>query len=76
MPDAFHVLLKPRGAICNLDCKYCFFLSKEKLFPGDSLQERSDNLLSFRTNNPEFIADLLAAFEPLNNQFVILEEEA
>jgi uncharacterized protein len=33
-PRAFHVLLKPRGAICNLDCKYCFFLSKEQLFPG------------------------------------------
>jgi bacillithiol biosynthesis cysteine-adding enzyme BshC len=49
---------------------------KEKLFPGDALQERSDNLLSFLTNNPSFIANLLQAFEPLNNQFVILEEEA
>lgn len=31
---AFHVMLKPRGAICNLDCKYCYFLSKEMLYPG------------------------------------------
>ncbi len=34
-PPAFHVLAKPTGAICNLDCEYCFFLSKEMLYPGD-----------------------------------------
>ena len=37
MPDApvaFHVMAKPTGAICNLDCEYCFFLSKEMLYPG------------------------------------------
>lgn len=33
-PPAFHVMLKPAGAICNLDCRYCFFLSKELLYPG------------------------------------------
>jgi uncharacterized protein len=33
-PPAFHLLAKPTGAICNLDCKYCFFLSKENLYPG------------------------------------------
>ena len=33
-PPAFHLLVKPTGAICNLDCKYCFFLSKEMLYPG------------------------------------------
>jgi uncharacterized protein len=43
-PRAFHVLLKPRGAICNLDCKYCFFLSKEHLFPGSHFR-MSDALL-------------------------------
>ena len=32
-PPYFHVLTKPTGAICNLDCKYCFFLSKEALYP-------------------------------------------
>ncbi len=30
----FHVMLKPRGAICDLDCAYCYYLSKEKLYPG------------------------------------------
>jgi uncharacterized protein len=33
-PAAFHIMLKPRGAICNLDCAYCYFLSKELLYPG------------------------------------------
>ena len=31
-PMAFHVLAKPTGATCNLDCKYCFFLSKDALY--------------------------------------------
>jgi hypothetical protein len=34
-PLAFHLLAKPTGAKCNLDCTYCFFLSKEMLYPGD-----------------------------------------
>jgi uncharacterized protein len=34
-PATFHVLAKPTGPICNLDCRYCFFLSKEALYPGD-----------------------------------------
>lgn len=29
----FHLLAKPTGAQCNLDCAYCFFLSKERLYP-------------------------------------------
>jgi uncharacterized protein len=33
-PPAFHLLAKPTGATCNLDCTYCFFLDKEALYPG------------------------------------------
>ena len=40
----FHVLAKPTGAICNLDCQYCFFLSKEMLYPGDRFR-MSDDIL-------------------------------
>jgi len=29
----FHVMAKPIGPICNLDCKYCFYLEKELLYP-------------------------------------------
>ena len=35
---AVHVMAKPTGAICNLDCDYCFFLSKEQLYPGSTFR--------------------------------------
>lgn len=40
----FHVLAKPTGALCNLDCKYCFFLSKEALYP-DGRSRMGDEVL-------------------------------
>ncbi len=43
-PPAFHVMLKPRGPICNLDCAYCFYLSKEDLYP-DATFRMSEALL-------------------------------
>ncbi len=51
-PEAFHLLAKPTGAICNLDCKYCFFLSKEALYPGSKFR-MSDDMLD------EYIRQLL-----------------
>ena len=30
----FHVMTKPIGPICNLDCTYCFYLEKENLYPN------------------------------------------
>ncbi|MCB8984388.1 MAG: anaerobic sulfatase maturase [Ardenticatenaceae bacterium] len=42
--SAFHLLAKPTGAVCNLDCKYCFFLSKESLYPGSRFR-MEDSLL-------------------------------
>ena len=53
-PPAFHLLAKPTGAVCNLDCKYCFFLSKEALYPGSSFR-MSDEVLE------AYIRQLLAA---------------
>jgi uncharacterized protein len=29
---AFHIMAKPVGPICNLDCRYCFYLEKENLY--------------------------------------------
>ena len=43
-PPAFHLLAKPTGATCNLDCDYCFFLSKEMLYPGSRFR-MADELL-------------------------------
>ncbi len=48
-PSAFHVMLKPRGAICNLDCAYCYYLSKESLYPGSRFR-MSDALLEEYTH--------------------------
>jgi len=46
-PAAFHVMLKPRGAICNLDCKYCYFLSKEMMYPGSRFRMADELLESY-----------------------------
>ncbi len=35
-PLAFHVIAKPVGPICNLECRYCFYLEKTKLYPGEN----------------------------------------
>ena len=43
-PPAFHVMVKPRGAVCNLACDYCFYLQKEQLYPSGSFR-MSDVLL-------------------------------
>lgn len=43
-PPAFNVMLKPRGAICNLDCAYCYYLSKERLYPGSRFRMSSELL--------------------------------
>lgn len=34
--NVFHIMTKPVGPICNLDCKYCFYLEKENLYPNVS----------------------------------------
>jgi len=40
----FHVMAKPTGAICNLDCDYCYFLSKEMLYPGSRFRMARETL--------------------------------
>lgn len=40
-------MAKPRGAICNLDCKYCFFLKKERLYPGSNFRMSHEVLESY-----------------------------
>ncbi len=43
-PPAFHIMLKPRGSICNLDCAYCYYLAKERLYPGSRFRMADDLL--------------------------------
>ena len=44
-PDAFHVMTKPIGAICNIDCKYCYYLEKEQLYPETKNFRMTDAML-------------------------------
>ena len=44
-PRAFHVMTKPIGPICNLDCEYCFYLDKEKLYPETRSFRMTDEIL-------------------------------
>jgi uncharacterized protein len=58
-PTPYHLLAKPAGAACNLGCDYCFFLSKENLYPNesylmtDAMQERYIQQLLDSSPGPE-----------------------
>ena len=41
----FHVMTKPIGPICNLDCEYCFYLEKEDLYPETKSFRMEDSVL-------------------------------
>jgi len=41
----FHAMVKPTGAICNLDCTYCYYLHKEELLGSNSKFRISDEIL-------------------------------
>jgi uncharacterized protein len=47
----FHVMAKPSGPACNLDCSYCFYLEKEALFPGKKMRRMSDAVLEAYVRN-------------------------
>ncbi len=46
-PPAFHILAKPTGAICNLNCSYCFFLAKRDLYPQSEFRMTDEVLESY-----------------------------
>ncbi|ADE53233.1 anaerobic sulfatase maturase [Coraliomargarita akajimensis] len=51
----FHIMAKAIGPICNLDCKYCFYLEKEQLYPNNERWKMSDKRLE------QYIRDYIAA---------------
>jgi uncharacterized protein len=63
IPDSFiapfahplYVMLKPAGAVCNLRCKYCYYLEKKNLYPHAGSYVMSEELLD------EFIRQYLAS---------------
>jgi len=50
-PLGMHVVAKPIGPLCNLNCEYCFYLEKQALFSTDEKYRMPDNVLrAFVTN--------------------------
>lgn len=43
--EGFHMIAKPSGPICNLDCHYCFYTEKVALFEGKTTFRMSNELL-------------------------------
>lgn len=44
---SFHLVAKPTGSLCNLDCEYCYYLEKEKLYAGKAFRMQPPVLRSF-----------------------------
>ena len=42
---AYHAMVKPVGAICNIDCTYCYYLHKEELLGSQSKFLITDQIL-------------------------------
>jgi len=41
----FQVFVKPTGSLCNLRCRYCYYIDKDQLYPEDESFRMSENLL-------------------------------
>jgi uncharacterized protein len=41
----FQIMAKPNGSVCNLNCQYCYYLEKEKLYPDSASAKMSDQVL-------------------------------
>jgi len=49
--QGIHVVAKPIGPACNLNCEYCFYLEKQALFgPGEQYRMSDEILSAFITN--------------------------
>ncbi|MCU0448482.1 MAG: bacillithiol biosynthesis cysteine-adding enzyme BshC [Bernardetiaceae bacterium] len=46
-----------------------------QLFPGGGLQERTENYLTFALNDPDFLPQVAAAFDPFDLRFYVLQTE-
>jgi uncharacterized protein len=58
-PVGFHVMIKPVGSACNLNCTYCFYLSKATLPNGPGLRNMSDDTLELLIRS--YIRDVTAS---------------
>jgi radical SAM protein with 4Fe4S-binding SPASM domain len=59
----FQVFVKPVGALCNLDCVYCYYLEKEHIYPlGESFQMPYDVLEKYITQHIEASPEQIIRF--------------
>jgi len=56
-PRSFHVVAKPVGSLCNLNCAYCYYLHKNDLLADRAPTRIADDLLE------EFIRQYIASQE-------------
>lgn len=56
-PRAFMMMAKPIGPICNLNCTYCYYLEKDRLYQNSSSFKMSDEILE------EFIKQFIDSHE-------------
>jgi len=42
---AYHAMIKPVGAICNIDCTYCYYLHKQQLLGSNTKFQITDEIL-------------------------------
>jgi uncharacterized protein len=54
---AFHIMVKPAGSSCNLNCTYCYYLEKKNLYPDRKDWKMPEELLE------KFIREFVAAHE-------------
>lgn len=47
----FHILSKPIGPLCNLDCEYCFYLDKTDYYPETKQFDMGDTTLEAHVKN-------------------------
>ena len=61
LSQGFHLMAKPGGARCNLDCRYCFYLEKEALYtPEGPAAEGGSNRLAAMT--PEVLESFVRQY--------------
>jgi uncharacterized protein len=45
VPWEFQIFVKPAGALCNLDCRYCYYRDKSSLYPDAETTRMTESLL-------------------------------
>ena len=64
IPVVFNIMAKPFGAVCNLDCSYCYYLEKEKMYDGSGHFRMNEHVLE------KFIDEYIASQNVPVIQFV------